>query len=225
MNWRQGLISQNVRGWTARTEISTTADLGLVAEVQPIPTDIRMRALRLLFQMLRFVGLLFTGILLIHLFPRFTERAVGNAWSRPALTLLVGLGVFVLLPVAALLSLFTVVLAPVAFLTIGLWVFGLFAGALPSLAALGRRVTGKGLLGSFLVAAFAWRLLRLIPIAGFLIYLLFVIWGMGAWTLSMWQAWRASGRNLESEHVSHPSHLSEPGPRMQLLGLDVPSDS
>ena len=30
VSWRQGLIGQNIRGWTARTEISSTADLGIV---------------------------------------------------------------------------------------------------------------------------------------------------------------------------------------------------
>ena len=112
VSWRQGLIGQNIRGWTARTEISSTADLGLVSEVQPIATDLSVRALRLLFQILRFIGLLFTGILLIHLFPRLSRRATDRAWSRPATTFGIGLGVFVLVPVAAVVSLFTVILAP-----------------------------------------------------------------------------------------------------------------
>ncbi len=192
VSWRQGLIGQNVRGWTARTDISPTADLGLVAEVQPIPTDLSVRALRLLFQALRFIGLLFTGILLFHLFPQVTRRATDRAWSRSATSFLVGLGLFVLVPVAAVVSLFTVILAPIALLAFGFWVFGLFAGAVPALAALGRRVTRNryAAIGSFVVAAIGWRIVRIIPLAGFFVYLLVVIWGMG--------------------------------PRLQLLGLEPP---
>ena len=164
--------------------------------MQPIATDLSVRALRLLFQILRFIGLLFTGILLIHLFPRLSRRATDRAWSRPATTFGLGLGVFVLVPVAAVVSLFTVILAPAALLALGLWLFGLFAGAVPALAALGRRVSRSryGIMGSFVVAAFVWRLLRIVPLAGFLIYLLIVIWGMGAWALSLWDGWREASQ-------------------------------
>jgi hypothetical protein len=227
VSWRQGLIGQNVRGWTARTEISSNADLGLVAEVQPIATDLSVRALRLLFQILRFIGLIFTGILLFHLFPRLSNGAVERAWTRPATTFGVGLAVFVLVPVAAVVSLFTVILAPFSLLALGLWLFGLFAGPVPALAALGRRVSGDryGLMGSFVVAAFVWRFLRIVPLAGFLIYLLVVIWGMGAWTMSLWDGWRGSGADGTVADETPAGALSEPGPRMELLGLEVPSAS
>ena len=229
VNWRQGLIGQNIRGWTTRTEISSSADLGLVSEVRPIATDITVRALRLLFQLLRFVGLLFTGMLLLYAFPRLTKRAVDRAWSRPTASFLVGLGVFVLVPILAVLTLFTIVMAPVALLALGLWLFGLFAGAIPAVTALGRRVTGKGLLGSFIVAAVVWRILRVIPLVGFFIYLLAVIWGMGAWTLSLWDGWNNS-REAEADHgdlsprLGSPTMLANPGPRLELLGLDLPPE-
>ncbi len=224
VSWRQGLIGQNIRGWTARTEISPSADLGLVAEVKPIATDLAVRALRLLFQILRFIGLLFTGILLIHLFPRLSRRAVDRAWSRPATTFGVGLGVLVLVPVAAFVSLFTILLAPVALLALGFWLFGLVAGAVPALAALGRRASRSryGIMGSFVVAAFAWRILRIVPLAGFLIYLLIVIWGMGAWTMSLWDGWRGIDPEAGEPVDEPPDAFVEPGPRMELLGLDVP---
>lgn len=229
VSWRQGLISQNIRGWSARTEISEAADLGLVTEVQPIPLDITVRALRLLFQMLRFVALLFTGLLLISIFPRLTRRSVEEAWNRPGTTFLVGLGVFVLVPVAAVVSVFTIVLAPVALILLALWLFGLFAGAIPALIALGRRVgrSGYGLVGSFVVAAIGWRIVRLLPLVGFFIYFAVVIWGMGAWTLAMWTIWR-EGRDRQPaadfQEGVEPVPFDDPGPRMELLGLEVPPE-
>lgn len=223
VSWRQGLISQNVRGWTARTDISEEADLGLVAEVEPIPLDISVRALRLLFQVLRFVALLFTGLLFISVLPRFTRRSAVQIDTRPSLTFLVGAAVFVLVPVLAVVSVFTVVLAPVALMLFGLWLFGLFAGAIPALIAIGNRAgrSRYGLVGSFVTAAIAWRILRLLPLIGLFIYFLVVIWGMGAWTLAMWTAWR-EGRNEESESDSVPASFDDPGPRLELLGLEVP---
>ena len=168
VSWRQGLIGQNVRGWSARTDISDQADLALVTEVSPVATDITYRAARLLFQVLRFVGFLFLGMVLLAVFPRLTRRATDRAWNRPGLTFLTGLGFFFLVPVAAVVSLFTVILAPIGLAVLGLWLVGLFVGAVPPLIALGRRARRRpGLLGAFVVAAIVWRLLRLIPLAGF----------------------------------------------------------
>ncbi len=214
-------MADNIRGWGARADISDSADLGLVAEVRPTPTDISVRALRLLFQLLRFVGLLFTGIVLIGLFPRLSERAAGRIDLKPGTTFLVGLGVFVLVPVVFVVTLFTIVLVPFAILAMGLWLFGLFAGAVPPLLAAGRRLvkTRFGLVGAFVVAAIGWRLLRLVPLFGFLFYFLVVIWGMGAWTIAIWRGMRF---NKTPDTGGTPAAV---GPRLELLGLDLPRTS
>lgn len=227
--WRQGMISQNIRGWSARVDVSPDADVGIVAEVQPRPTDITYRALRLLFHVLRFVGFVFLGMLLLAVFPRATRRATEHAWTRPGGAFLVGLILLLLVPVAALVSLFTVILAPLGLLALGLWVFALFAGAVPALTALGRRgmSSPRSFVASFVAAAVVWRLLRIIPLAGFLIWLLVTIWGIGAWALSLWAGWRDSGQgpaDLEpAPPPPVPASLTEPGPRMEMLGLAVPT--
>ncbi|NNF10452.1 MAG: hypothetical protein HKN74_09230 [Acidimicrobiia bacterium] len=224
VSWRQGLIGQNVRGWTARTDISPDADLGLVTEVRPIPADLSYRALRALFNVLRFVGVVFLGVVLIAAFPRPTGRATDRAWLRPATSFLVGLGLFVGVPVAVVLSLFTIILAPLGLLALGFWAFGLFVGAVPPLIALGRRARRRpsSMMGAFVVAAIGWRLLRLIPLAGFAIYLVVTMWGMGAWATALWEAWRDRG---DAEPVLARAALPEPGPRLELLGLAVPGSN
>ena len=219
VSYRRGLLPDNIRGWGARADISESADLGLVAEVRPTPTDISVRALRLLFQLLRFVGLLFTGIVLIGVFPRLSERAAEKVLRRPVTTFLVGLAVFVLVPIAFVVTLFTIVLAPLALLAIGLWLFGLFAGAVPPLVVAGRRLVKAryGLVGAFVVAAIIWRVLRLMPLLGFFIYFLVVIWGMGAWAMAIWEGSRFS----KQPKVEMPSG-TDVGPRLELLGLELP---
>lgn len=223
VSWRQGLIGQNVRGWTARTDISPDADLGLVTEVRPIAADLSYRALRALFNVLRFVGVLFLGLLLIATFPRQTRRAADRAWQRPGTSFLVGLGLFIAVPVAVVLSLFTIILAPLGLLALGFWAFGLFVGAVPPLIALGRRARRQpaSMMRAFVVAAIAWRLLRLIPLAGFAIYLVVTVWGMGAWATALWSAWR-DREGDDDEFPPAPVALDERGPRLELLGLAVP---
>ena len=223
VSWRQGLIGQNVRGWTARTDISPDADLGLVTEVRPIAADLSYRALRALFNVLRFIGVLFLGLLLIAGFPRQTRRATDRAWHRPATSFLVGLGLFVAVPVAVVLSLFTIILAPLGLLALGFWAFGLFVGAVPPLIALGRRARRQpaSMMRAFVVAAIAWRLLRLIPLAGFAVYLVVTVWGMGAWATALWVSWR-DREGDDDEPAPAPVALNEPGPRLELLGLAVP---
>jgi cytoskeletal protein CcmA (bactofilin family) len=220
VSYRRGVLAQNIRGWAARADISDSADVGLVAEVKPTPTDISVKALRLLFQLLRFVGLLFTGIVLIGVFPSLSQRAADRVWRRPGSTFLVGLLVFVLIPVAFVVTLFTVVLAPLALLALGLWLFGLIAGAVPPLVALGRRLVKSRfeMVGAFVVAAIGWRVLRLVPLLGFFLYFLIVIWGMGAWVIAVWEGSRFSRRKDKSRLPAGDAV----GPRMELLGLDVP---
>ena len=218
VSYRNGLIANNVRGWGARADISESADLGLVAEVSATPTDISVRALGLLFQFLRFIGLLFTGIVLIGIFPRLADSSAERIRRRPGTTFLVGLAVFVLVPIVFVVTLFTIVLAPLALLAIGLWLFGLFAGAVPPLVAAGRRIVKSRyeMLGAFVVAAIIWRILRLVPLLGFFLYFLVVIWGMGAWVLALWDGSRFS------KHIDSPA-TTDVGPRLELLGLDVPA--
>jgi len=74
-----------------------------------------------------------------------------------------------------------------------------------------------------------WRILRMIPLVGFFIFLLAVIWGMGAWTLSLWDGWNNS-RAAEADdgdlspRLGSPMMLANPGPRLELLGLDLPPE-
>lgn len=227
--WRQGLISQNVRGWSSRVDVAAGADVGIVAEVQPRPTDLTYRALRLLFHVLRFVGFIFLGMLLLAVFPRVTRRATEKAWNRPGGTFILGLVLLLLVPIAAIVSFFTIILAPLGLLALGLWVFALFVGAVPALTALGRRgmSSPRSFVASFVTAAVVWRLLRIIPLAGFLIWLLVTIWGIGAWALALWGTWRDSGQGpADLEPESRPVAkvgFTEPGPRLEMLGLSVPA--
>lgn len=226
--YREGLIAQNIRGWGSTADISPEADVGLVAMVQPLPTDIATRALLVLFQVLRFLAFLLTGVVLIGLFPSVTGRATDAFWARPGLSFVVGLAAFLLVPVVAALSIFTVILAPIALLVVALWLFGLVAGAVPPLAALGRRaLRGRyGLVGAFLIAAIVWRVLRMIPLVGFLLFFVVIIWGMGAWLIGLWQSTRFSAADATGTAAEDlAAEQRAMGPRLEMLGLEVPSGS
>lgn len=224
--YRDGLIAQNIRGWGSTVDISPEAEAGLVAEVEPLRTDITTRALLVLFHVLRFFALLLTGVVLIGLFPVASDRAVGAFWRRPGRSFLVGLAAFVMIPIAAVLAILTVILAPLSLLVLALWLFGLVAAAMPPLAALGRRVLGSryGLVGSFIAAAVVWRLLRIIPLVGFLLFFVVTIWGMGAWLIALWESSRfsvAGGGRPDDEPAATVERAI--GPRLEMLGLQLPA--
>ena len=108
-----------------------------------------------------------------------------------------------------------------------------FAGALPPLAAAGRQAVGHryGLVGSFVVAAVVWRIVRLIPLFGFVAFFLVVIWGMGAWVIAMWHSTRfskvgaAERTAVPVRQVDEARPASQVDARLELLGLEKPEGS
>lgn len=221
ITYRQGLIGQNVRGWAGRFTVDEGADVGIVAEVQPLPTELSVRAFRTLLQALRFIGFLLVGVLAIGLAPVGTRSSVATAGERPGMSLLTGLGVIVLTPVLAAVGLLTIVLIPISVGALALWLPLLLVGALPAVMAFGRWVTRDrtSLIGSLIAGAVLWRILRLIPLAGLAIYWLVTAWGIGALVLAGLEAWRRRRRG--DDDVERPATLAPPADRMALLGLTV----
>lgn len=219
LTYRQGWIGQNVRGWAGRFVVDEGADVGIVAEVQPLPTELSVRAFRTLLQVLRFLGFLLVGVLFIGVTPRFARSAVEMAGRRPLASAATGLAVILLTPVLALAAFLTIVLIPLALTALGVWLPLLFVGAAPAVIAFGRWVTRDRttLIGSLVAGALVWRLLRFIPLAGLAIYWLATAWGIGALLLALAGRWRNQGA------IEPPSE--EPGDgqslvdRLALLGL------
>jgi hypothetical protein len=108
--------------------------------------------------------------------------------TNPIKTFLWGLGAVIVLPVVTVLLAATLVGLPLALLLVMVMVAGLIIGPVPAITALGNRILFKrgGLLGAFVVGAILWRLaIWLIPLVGGVLFVIALVWGVGAWIVGM----------------------------------------
>lgn len=133
------------------------------------------------------------GILLLLMGRPFVERAIDTIRAQPGWTMLVGLGVLILVPIAALLIMVTVVGVPVGLLTLLAFPLAMMtAGVLSAFALsdwlLNREGDPKSIGGRILLLVAGLLILALlgvVPILGFFVSLAALLAGLGA-------LWRAS---------------------------------
>lgn len=168
--------------------VSAAAEVGgVLVHREPAPANVRVRAGQRLGAALAFLAFLATGLLALLAAPRTGERAIGAALARPGWSWLVGAALFFLAPLAALVVAGTVVGIPLALVLVGSWLLGLMVGPVPALAAVGRRILGRGVsaYGAFLLGGLLWVVLLALPVIGGVAYLLALFWGLGAWVTGM----------------------------------------
>jgi len=171
---------------------------GVVVRKTPVPPNIRVRALGLLARFLVVLGLTSAAILVAWGWPKRTSLAGDRARAQTvrsfgygALTmlsplLLTGIGVLIasLVPASASLPLLAI-FGPLVLATAGIvLVLSLVAGV-PAVLALGRALPReRGLFGSIVIGSLVAGLVWLIPYVGWLVPLLVLPIGLGAWMLS-----------------------------------------
>ena len=172
---------------------------GVIAHQAPLPFNVKVRALGLLARLLAVIGLTAAALLVAWSWPRRTEGAADAATARPIrafgtgllvmlspalLAVAVGLVVAVAPPTASLPLL--AILAPLV-LALGGVVLALFLVAgVPAVLTIGRRIPGEyGLYGSVLAGAAFVGVIWLIPLVGWLVPIVVLPLGMGAWILGL----------------------------------------
>lgn len=175
---------------------------GVVAHKTPLPPNIRIRALGLLTRLLVILGLTCAALLVAWGWPGRTDsagnRARASLWralGRGALVILsplvvAGIAALIagLVPASASLPLLAIFVPLILALAGIVLVLSLVAGV-PAILALGRALPGeRGLYGSIVIGSIAAGLLWMIPWAGWLIPLLVLPIGLGAWMLSFSEA-------------------------------------
>lgn len=143
---------------------------------------------------LGFLGFLVAGIALLWLFRRTAPRAIEAIPERPLLTLGVGFGAVVGIPLLCLALVATLVGLPVALILLALYALGwLVVAPVPSVTVLGDRIfrSRRSLFASFVLGAVILRVVFWVPwIGGFIglaLYLSAVTWGFGGWLVAAWE--------------------------------------
>ena len=171
---------------------------GAVVHKTPLPPNIRIRALGLLARFLAVLGLTAAALLVAWWWPERTARAGGRGTARPfqaygrgaliALTPLLFTGiaalVVVLAPASASLPLLAI-FVPLVVVTAGIILaLSLVAGA-PAVMVLGRLLPGeRGMFGAIAVGSLLAGILWMVPLLGWIVPLVILPWGLGAWLLS-----------------------------------------
>jgi cytoskeletal protein CcmA (bactofilin family) len=171
---------------------------GVIVHKTPLPPNIRVRALGLLARFLVVIGLTAAAVLVAWGWPERTRRSGGLARKRvlrcfgygslvmlspfllgAAAALIVGLA-----PASASLPLLAI-FGPLVLATLGLVLALSIVAGVPAVLALGDAVQRNfGLYGSIVAGSVVAGLVWLVPLVGWLVPLLLLPTGLGAWMLS-----------------------------------------
>jgi len=142
------------------------------------------------FQPLLLVGLFAAGMLLIAVFPRFTQAALRAVDISPLRSLGLGTAIFFSLPPVILLLIITIIGIPIAFALLALYATALLTGYLVAALFIGDkllRIAQKNpvslsgwRLGSLAAALVLLWAVRYIPFAGGLVVFIALVAGLGA---------------------------------------------
>jgi hypothetical protein len=168
--------------------ISSGAQISGTVKRLPTQSNFIYGVILALANIIGFLGFIVVGVVALFVARGSGSRAAGAVITNPIKTLLWGLGAVIALPVVTVLLAATLVGLPLALLLVMVMVAGLIIGPVPAITALGNRILFRrgGLLGAFVVGAILWRLaIWLIPLVGGVLFVIALVWGVGAWIVGM----------------------------------------
>lgn len=137
--------------------------------------------------LLVWIGVIFvTGVLLLLLFPKWYKRSAKTLQENALISIAIGFIGLIGVPVLSFVLLFTVVGSLVSFAIMTLWILALLSSYVFASLALGMWMTGKMKSTSkakpfvaLLVGSLVLTVVSIIPIIGWLIGFIAVLWGAG----------------------------------------------
>ncbi len=179
-------------------DIAIAPGATIAGQVIQIPADVPFSVglVLTIASVVGFLGYVLGGIVLLWLLRSIGVRAVAAITAQPLRTLGIGGAAVVVGPLTLVLAAATLVGIPLAVVTLGMVLAGVFFGSVPLVSAVGTRLLrGRGgIYGGFIVAAVLGRALAALwsPL-GVAIYLVAVVWGIGGWLAGSWRARAAAG--------------------------------
>ncbi len=139
-------------------------------------------------KVLGFFMILVIGIIIVVIFPRKMTSLANSIQTKPWWSLLWGAVILIVTPIAAIIICITVIGIPVGLIALALYGIAIYLSSIVVALLIGRLILGRFSeveRKSMLIAALAIGLvilsiLRLIPVAGFYIGLLIIIFGLGS---------------------------------------------
>lgn len=168
------------------SDASISPEADIVGTITRLPAQSNF-VYGLILSLANLIGLLafiVSGIVILLVARGTGSRATGAMITNPVRSLLYGLAAVIAAPVLVVLLGATLVGLPIAVMIAMLMAISIVLGPVPAVAALGNRVLMRrgGLIGGFVVGAVLWRLgIWLIPVVGGVLYLVALVWGVGAW--------------------------------------------
>lgn len=171
---------------------------GAVVHKTPVPPNIRIRALGLLTRFLVVLGLTTAALLLGWGWPERTALAGKKAADRPfkayrrggliavipLLIAAIAVLVVAVAPASASLPLLAI-FVPLVVVTLGIVLALCLVAGAPAVLVIGALVPGKrGMFGAIAVGSLMAAILWMLPVVGWIVPLVIVPWGLGAWILS-----------------------------------------
>jgi|GEM_PF-488173 len=177
----------------SEASISDGATIGGTVTQLPAQSNFVYGIVLAIANIVGFLGFIVAGLVIVWLARSTGSRAVGSVLTKPLRSFLVGVATVIVLPVLVGLLAFTLVGIPLAIILVAIGAVLFIVGAVPVVTALGHLILVKrgGLFGAFLVGAVLWRLSIFIPWVGPFLFLLALVWGVGAWVLGVLAARRS----------------------------------
>jgi len=146
------------------------------------------------------LAFLVTGFAALWILRNTSAAAVSAVSRKPLRSILVGLLAVIVTPVLVVLFAVTLVGLPLSGALVVLMMLALVIGPLPAVTAFGDLILRHkgGLFGAFLLGALIWRLgiwfiPDIIPLLGVLLFVIGLVWGVGAWIVGGWDLRHGEG--------------------------------
>ena len=177
----------------SEASISDEATIGGTVTKLPSQSNFLYGIVLTIANIVSFLGFIVSGLVVLWLARSTGSRAVGAMLTKPLRAFLAGVGTVIVVPILIALLAVTLVGIPLAIALLAGAVVLFIVGAVPAVTALGHLILVKrgGLFGAFLVGAVVWRLSIFIPWLGPFLFLLALVWGIGAWVLGVLAARRS----------------------------------
>jgi cytoskeletal protein CcmA (bactofilin family) len=177
------VITGNLRYHVPAEKVHIDSAARISGTVTAIPVSGRWGLNRWLWML----GFLVAGGVVVALIPRFVAEAAEIIPLSPFRSALVGLGWFILVPVAVIIAAITVIGLPLALMTAFLYGVLVYLSSVPFALWVGRRLLGartgagrRGALFNFLIGGFLLLLVGIIPVIGGVVTLIAACLGLGA---------------------------------------------